>query len=106
MSQETTSSNKALKRKYKELASTREQAKSSEETNLASRLESIDSDSNRTNEDSNVRSTAPKPSMPTYGKYNVLKILKENHCLIPDEEQLINAFPRNKRYNLDDIKRM
>lgn len=45
-----------------------------------------------------------KPPMPTYGKYNILKMLKENHCLIADEEQLSNAFPRNKRYNLDDIK--
>lgn len=45
-----------------------------------------------------------KPSMPTYGKYNVLKILKDNHCLIADEEQLRRAFPRNKRYDLDDIK--
>lgn len=45
-----------------------------------------------------------KPPMPTYGKYNILKILKENHCLIADEDQLNNAFPRNKRYNLDDIK--
>lgn len=45
-----------------------------------------------------------KPPMPTYGKYNILKILKENHCLIADEEQLSGAFPRNKRYDLDDIK--
>lgn len=45
-----------------------------------------------------------KPPMPTYGKYNILNILKENHCLITDEEQLSNAFPRNKRYNIDDIK--
>lgn len=45
-----------------------------------------------------------KPPMPTYGKYNILKILKENHCLIADEEQLSTAFPRNKRYDLDDIK--
>lgn len=45
-----------------------------------------------------------KPSMPTYGKYNILNILKENHCLIADEQQFTNAFPRNKRYDLDDIK--
>ncbi|XP_037038084.1 uncharacterized protein LOC119075672 [Bradysia coprophila] len=47
---------------------------------------------------------AKKPPMPVYGKYNILKMLKENHCLIADEEQLVNAFPRNKRYDLDDIK--
>lgn len=47
-----------------------------------------------------------KPPMPTYGKYNILKVLKENHCLIADEEeQLGHVFPRNKRYDLDDIKR-
>lgn len=53
------------------------------------------------------RKDVKKPSMPTYGKYNILKILKENHCLISDDLQrvlLSNAFPRNKRYDLDDIR--
>lgn len=45
-----------------------------------------------------------KPPMPTYGKYNILKILKENHCLIADEEQLQKAFPRKKIYTIEDIK--
>lgn len=46
-----------------------------------------------------------KPPMPCYGKYNILKMLKENHCLFPDEDQLSNAFARYKRYSLDEIKR-
>lgn len=46
-----------------------------------------------------------QPPMPTYGKKNIVKILKRNHCLIPDESiELVNAFPRNKRYDLDDIR--
>lgn len=46
-----------------------------------------------------------KPPMPVYCKYNILKMLKENHCLISDEGQLqAKAFPRNSRYTLDDIK--
>lgn len=45
-----------------------------------------------------------KPPMPTYGKYNILKVLKENHCLIADEEQLTSVFPRNKRFDLEDVK--
>ncbi|KAJ6649496.1 hypothetical protein Bhyg_04732, partial [Pseudolycoriella hygida] len=46
-----------------------------------------------------------KNPMPTYGKYNILKILKENNCLLPKEEELCKAFPRNKRYDLNDIKK-
>lgn len=87
MSEETsTSANKNLpKRKY-------DKTNSPKETNAL--------------KETDAPKEAKKPPMPVYGKYNVLKMLKENHCLIADERQLTNAFPRNKRYDLDDIKGM
>lgn len=45
-----------------------------------------------------------QPPMPTYCKYNILKVLKENHCLIADEEVLSKIVARNKHYDLDDVK--
>lgn len=73
----------------------------SEETSVAK-----EKSQKRKYEQTTAPKEAKKPPMPVYGKYNILKMLKENHCLIADEDQLINAFPRNKRYNLDEIKGM
>lgn len=72
----------------------------SEETSTSANTSSL----KRKYEKTDPTKEAKKPPMPVYGKYNILKMLKENHCLIADEKQLANAFPRNKRYDLDDIK--
>lgn len=72
-----TSSNKKLKRKFKD---------------------------DVVEESTTPKDVKKKPPMPTYCKYNVLKILKENHCLIADEEVLSKLVARNKHYDLDDIK--